>query len=151
MEKKIASQITQFFKDFHNEDVEILEINEGSTLSTLCNLSDGEYKVILNSDYTVRAYYRKKSFKCALKSGSETLKENNTWNGLPPSKKTNSNVKRPLLSNTEQTITLLIKKSPGITSYEIKKEINMRFTMLIPILQKLLNLGVIKKEGEQYY
>ncbi|WP_276791772.1 hypothetical protein [Tepidanaerobacter acetatoxydans] len=150
--QKARDGIVKFFKDFSNLDVEVIDITEGAKdLSALCKFPDGEYQVLLNDDFTIKAYYRKKPYKHDLNTNDKTSGNNVILNNSKPANPGISNVKKPELSNSEQVVALIVKKNPGINAYEIRKEINMRFVMLIPILQKLLSFGVIKKDGEKYY
>ena len=107
--------------------------------------------MFLNDDFTIKAYYRKKPYKHDLNTNDKTSGNNDIFNNSKPANPSISDVKKPELSNSEQAVALIVKKNPGINAYEIRKEINMRFVMLIPILQKLLSFGVIKKDGEKYY
>jgi hypothetical protein len=59
----IAQNIAAFFRSFSQEEVEIIDVQFGENgANALCKLSDGEYQVILDNDFSVKAFYRKKPY-----------------------------------------------------------------------------------------
>jgi len=156
MREEISKRITKFFHDFSNVDATVIDIKpEGDEMKVLCGLPDGEYQVTLNKDLSVRAFYRKKPYVM------ETAREEQTVSHLPDiayesskndaKKPASKPVKRPILSNSEKAVLMIIKEHPGLTSYEIRQHIDIKFTMLMPILKKLLDLNIIQKQNDKYF
>lgn len=170
MMEDISVKIVDFFREFSHIDVEVLDIKQESDgYRALCRLSDGEYQVILDNEFSVKAYYRKKLYKDNRLGGVDKLssipqavsitqfQQNPETAGICEASDGQDAavnvraIKKPQLSNSEKAVAIMIKKQPGITSFDISREMNLKFKILSPILKKLLSEGIIKKEGEKFY
>lgn len=151
----LARKIAAFFKDFSKIEVEVIDVRDGPDgANALCRLPDGEYQVILGSDFSVKAYYRKKPYiKDVMEHPCDPLKPENLSSGdghreAPVGRQES---RRPVLSNSEKAVTIMIKRHPGITSSEISQSMNLKYKILSPILKKLVSEGIVTRDGEKYY
>ncbi|HHW03557.1 MAG TPA: hypothetical protein GXX35_12255 [Thermoanaerobacterales bacterium] len=170
MMEDMSVKIVDFFREFSHIDVEVLDIKqEPDGYRALCRMTDGEYQVILDNEFSVKAYYRKKLYKDNRPGGVDKLssipqaasitqfQQNPETTGICEDADGQDAVvnvraiKKPLLSNSEKAVAIMIKKQPGITSFDISREMNLKFKILSPILKKLLSEGIIKREGEKFY
>ncbi|WP_422448504.1 hypothetical protein [Thermoanaerobacterium sp. DL9XJH110] len=155
MMQDLAKKIAAFFKDFSQVEVEVINVRDGPDgANALCRLPDGEYQVILDSDFSVKAYYRKKPYlKDDAENPSGDLKPEDVSCGgslrEAPCGKQES--RRPVLSNSEKAVTIMIKRHPGITSSEISQSMNLKYKILSPILKKLVSEGIVTRDGEKYF
>lgn len=152
----ISQKIIKFFQDFSRVEAEVIDVKpEGEGMKALCVLPDGEYQVTLDKDLSVRAFYRKKPYQIEeAKAGQISSQQPEV---LPASfqdkakKLVPQPLKRPSLSKSEKAVLLIIKEHPGLTSYEIRQYVDMKFAMLLPILKKLMDLNIIQKQNDRYY
>jgi len=154
--EEVSRRILEFFHEFSRVEASVIDIKpEGEEVNALCALPDGEYQVTLNSDLSVRSFYRKKPYvmetaKQAAVSSHQATNENQA-SDYKPKAQTIRPLKRSVLSNSEKEVLLCIKSHPGITSYEIRQAVDIKFTMLLPILKKLIDYNLIEKQGEKYF
>jgi len=156
VQEEASKRIINFFREFSHVEVSVVDIKTNDEgIDALCKLPDGEYQVILDKDLSVRAFYRKKPYivETSKQKGTPTYgsTEENQTEGRNLEIQTPRPSKRPVLSNSEKAVLLLIKSNPGMTSYEIRQAVDIKFTMLLPILKKLLNQNIIRKQGEKYF
>lgn len=156
MREEVSKRITKFFHDFWQAEATVLDLKaEGEGINVLCGLPDGEYQVTLNGDLSVRAFYRKKPYVMETKKEDKSLSHQTETSAAAPGDNAKrppvKPLKRPVLSNSEKELLLLVKKQPGMTSYEIRQHVDIKFTMLLPILKKLVALKVIQKQNDKYF
>ncbi|KXG77718.1 hypothetical protein AN618_09160 [Fervidicola ferrireducens] len=120
----IAGKIAAFFKDFSQVEVEVIDVQLGPNgANALCRLPDGEYQVILGSDLSVKAYYRKKPYiKDVVKLPSGPLK---------PASSSKQETGMPVVSNSEK----------AVACSRISQIIDPIYKILSPILKKLASKG----------
>jgi hypothetical protein len=152
----VSRKIVKFFHEFAKVEATVIDIiPEGDGINALCELPDGEYQVTLSKDLSVKAFYRKRPYTMetatpAVTSSYQPAKGDQATNENHETQ-TASPLKRPVLSNSEKEVLLLIKSHPGITSYEIRQAVDIKFTMLLPILNKLINQNFIQKQDDKYF
>ncbi|SHM46010.1 hypothetical protein SAMN05660826_01096 [Caldanaerovirga acetigignens] len=130
----VAGKIAAFFKDFSQVEVEVIDVQLGPNgANALCRLPDGEYQVILGSDFSVKAYYRKKPYiKDVVKLPSEPLKPENlsSGNGREASN-SKQETEMPAASNSEK----------AVACGRISQIFDPIYKILSPIIKKLASKG----------
>jgi len=153
VQEEISTKVVRFFHDFWHVEATVINVKpEGDEMKVLCSLPDGEYQVTLNRDLSVRAFYRKKPYVVERAKDNHflPLQSEATSQGIKKEPAAKS-VKRPVLSNSEKAVLLIIKEHPGMTSYEIRQYVDIKFTMLLPILKKLVECNIVRKQHDRYF